>query len=178
MLPNKFSFLENIGTLPKMVAAGLQLLGLKEYPGPKSNPVIMEMARRVGVSQIYKNDDEAWCALAMCYLCVITGKPMPFTGYEVLRAKSFLKWGIARHSAELGDMLILERPGGFHDTIYIAESKSTYFGLGGNQSNMVTISEFPKERLVGIRRYYAVGPPASVKKYIVESSGLVSLNER
>ena len=178
MLTGKFGFIETIGTLPKLVAASLNYLGLRETPGTgNNNPVIMNMAKELGISHIYKNDEVAWCALYMCFLCHITGKPMPFESYDILRAKSFEKWGSPVDVPQFGDVLVFSRPEGAHVGLYIAESKTTFFVLGGNQSNSVNITEILKSRLTASRRYYATAPPASVKKYVMGSTGVISKNE-
>lgn len=165
-----------------MVEAGLKLLGTKEIPGQKSNPLILQMAKETGVSDIYKNDDTSWCALFQNYICKITGKPTLNPGkdkYNLLRAKSFSDWGnpVVRGEEKLGDILVFKRPGGFHVGMYIAESPVTFYVLGGNQSNSVTITEIAKARLGAARRYYKTGPPVSVKKYYLDASGKVSTNE-
>lgn len=179
MLPKKYEFLNTIGTLPKLVATGLQYLGLKEYAGSGNNPVIMKMAEELGVKNIYKGDEISWCALFICYLCHICGKPMPFKGYEILRAASFAKWGeaVVRGQEQLGDILVFTRPGGNHVGLYIAESNQSFHVLGGNQSNAVTITEISKLRLSAARRSYMT-IPASVKKYVIDSSGNLSTNEK
>lgn len=180
-LPEKYKWIETIGTLPKLVVAGLSYLGLKEYPGSGSNPVIMQMAKTLQVDNIYSSDDESWCALFLCYLCWLCGKPMQFKQYEVLRAASFLKWGYeVKHGEEMfGDVCVFQRPGGNHVSILLAETATTYIILGGNQSNAVTITEILKGRLVSARRYYATSPiPVSVKKYVKDSNGVVSTNEK
>lgn len=182
MLPEKYKWLENIGTLPKLVSAGLQYLGLKEIPGKGSNPVIMDMAKGLHVEDIYTDDDIAWCALAINHLIRITGKPMlDIKGdkHNLLRAKYLLNYGIPVPIGDekLGDILIFGREGGGHATLYIAESPSTYHCLGGNQHNMFDFTEIAKSRLIGARRFYATAPPASAKKYEMNSSGLISTNE-
>jgi len=181
-LPEKYKWIESKVPLPKLVATALQFLGIKEIPGQASNPVIMNMAKEIGVDGIYKNDDTSWCALFMSYLCKITGKPLPDTDgdkYNYLRAAWFLNYGhkVKDGEAMFGDVLVFQRPGGNHVGLYIAESKTTYFVLGGNQSNAVTISEIKKDRLRMARRFYHIAAPATVKKYFMDSSGLVSKNE-
>ena len=42
--------------------------GIKEVPGKGSNPIILGMAKTLGVDNIYKDDDTAWCALFMCFI--------------------------------------------------------------------------------------------------------------
>lgn len=179
MTMKKYEWLQKIGPLPKLVQAGLSYLGLKEYPGPSSNPVIMQMAKDLGVSNIYTNDDMSWCALFMCYLCKITGKPMPYRSYEILRAASFATWGnpVARGDERLGDIAVFKRPGGNHVGIVIAVTATTIVVLGGNQSNAVTITEIAKTRLSACRRYYSIAAPESAIQYVVSSTGKLSTNE-
>lgn len=179
MLPKKYKWLDTIGTLPRLVTAAIDYLGLKEKPGAGNNPIIIGMAKRLNVDNIYVADSISWCALFISYLCEITGKPMPFTGYEILRAASFVNWGnpVPPGKEALGDILVFSRPGGNHVGIYIAESPTTFHVLGGNQSDSVSFTEIKKNRLIACRRFYAVAPPTSVKKYLTSSSGVVSTNE-
>lgn len=177
---NKFPYLQTIDTLPKLVAAGLQYLGVKEIPGARSNPVIIDMAKGLGIEKIYTNDDTAWCGLFMSHLFRITGKPLlgiKGDKYNYLRAAKYAEWGNKVDEPEMGDVLVFSRTGGGHVGLYVGESKYTYFVLGGNQSNSVSITEIKKDRLTAARRYYATEPPASVKKYILDSTGTVSINE-
>jgi len=181
-LPQKYQWLETIGTLPKLVSAGLQYLGIKEIPGAKSNPVILDMAAGLGISSIYKNDDVSWCALFINHILRITGKPPLDYGkdkYNLLRAKYLVNWGApVPHGDEmLGDIAIFNREGGGHVAIIIAETGSTFIVLGGNQSNSVSFTEISKTRLASCRRYYSIAAPTSVKKYIMDSSGKLSTNE-
>ncbi|CAL7961528.1 conserved hypothetical protein [Gammaproteobacteria bacterium] len=179
-LPIKYDWLNTITPLPKVIATALQYLGIKEIPGASSNPVIMNMAKQLGVDNIYKNDDTSWCALFVSFICVMCGKPLPDTNgdkYNILRAAWFLNYGHKVEIPELGDILVFDRPGGNHVGFYIAESDTTYFVLGGNQSDAVTISEIKKSRLRQARRFYNIAPPSTVKVYKMNASGLVSTNE-
>lgn len=180
MIPDKYNFINTVGTLPKLVTEALKYLGTKELPGTKNNnPVIMNMAKELGIANLYPNDETAWCALFMCYICVKTGKPMPYKGYHILRAKSFETWGnhVTKDQAQLGDVLVFTRSGGGHVGLYIAETDRTFVVLGGNQSNSVSFTEIEKSRCSGVRRFYATSAPASAKKYLVNSSGIISKNE-
>ncbi|HRQ17687.1 MAG TPA: TIGR02594 family protein [Agriterribacter sp.] len=174
-----YTFLNDIGTLPKMVTEAMKYLGTKEIPGKQSNPVILNMAKELGIGDIYTNDDTAWCALFISYICKKVGKPIPFAGYHFLRAASFSKWGkaVGRGNAMLGDILVFTRQGGGHVGLYIAETEKTFIVLGGNQGNAVSFTEIAKDRLSDVRRYYSIAPPVSAKKYYVNSSGVVSKNE-
>jgi len=182
LLPEKYQWLDTIGTLPKLLASGLQYLGVKEIPGAKSNPVILDMARSLGVSDIYTNDDQSWCALFINHLIRINGKPpVDHKGdrYNLLRAKWLANWGapVIRGEERLGDILVFERPGGGHVGLYIFETDTTFGILGGNQGNQVSIIEIAKTRLIAARNYYATNAPQSAQKYYMDSSGKLSTNE-
>lgn len=173
-------FIKNIGVLPKMISEALKYVGVKEVPGKGSNPVIMEMAKYLGIQNIYLDDDTPWCALFVSYIAKKVGKPIPFSGYHYLRAASFSNWGksVRKDDAMFGDILVFTRSGGGHVGWYIAETTKTYWVLGGNQGNRVSIVEIAKNRLSAVRRYYSIAAPDSVRKYYAESSGNVSENEK
>lgn len=183
MIPKELKFIENIGVLPKIVSAGMQYLGVKEIPGVKNNPVIMDMAAGLGVSKIYTNDDQSWCAVFINHLIRITGKPIdlnPKDKYDLLRARrTATLWNnIDADNWALGDIVIIKREGGGHVFLPIAETPNkTIWGLGGNQSNMVKFSEFAKSRILAVKRFYKVAPPESAKQYFVNSAGELSVNE-
>lgn len=181
-LPKKYKWLEGIGILPKMVSAAFQYLGIKEIPGAASNPVIMDMARGLGVSDIYNNDDQAWCAIFINHIIRITGKPIdlnPHDKYDLLRAKQTANLfnDIPKGEWKLGDIIILKRDGGGHVFLAIAKSPTGIIGIGGNQSNSVTFSEFKEDRIIAVKRYYSIAIPESAKQYTVSYTGEVSTNE-
>lgn len=181
-IPQKYQWVQTIGTLPKMVATAISYLGLREVPGKASNPVILRMAEDMGLGKIYKNDDLSWCALFINYLIRITGKPaVDLKGdlYNALRAKWLASWGrmVTRGDERLGDVVVLSREGGGHVCLWIAETEKGFIGLGGNQGNTVSFAEFPKERIIAIRRYYSIEPPESAKHYNISGTGQMSMNE-
>ena len=186
MIPAKYQWITTKGQLPVLVTTALQYLAVKEYPTTQqNNPVIMEMASKLGIKNIYPNDETAWCGLFMCYVCVLAGKPMPYKSYEIVRAASFQSWGneVKRDDLQLGDICVFRRPDGHHVGLCIAVSKngagkiSTVHVLGGNQSNSVCFTEIGFDRLIAVRRFYATGAPASARQYVMSSSGQVSGNE-
>jgi len=183
LLPEKYRWLEELGTLPKLVTMGLQYLGVHEIPGEKSNPVILDMAKGLGLQHIYSNDDTEWCALFINHLIRLTGKPMVDTKgdrWNLLRARWLLHWGhpVAPGDERLGDLAIFERGNGAgHVFINIAQTPLTYLGLGGNQSNQVSFAEINKLRLLGMRRFYATQMPQSARIIHINSSGKISTNE-
>lgn len=141
----------------------LELLeGLAEKPGPGSNPVILHWAKLLGIDALYHDDDEAWCALtqnAVMYSCQL---PVAGTGYDLVRARSFLSWGRALDTPQPGALMVFGREGGAHVAQYVSETPSSYYVLGGNQGNAVSRTWMLKSRLLpaGIRWPLDVPVPA------------------
>lgn len=178
-LPAEYKWLESLpdGEPPKVIVEGLSLMGMTEIAGKDHNPAILGMARALGIDAIYKSDEVAWCGLFAAYCLTRAGKFIPLKGWDLLRALKFKAFGIPVSEAMLGDVLIFQREGGGHVGFYIAESKNSYFVLGGNQSNKVSITEIDKNRCAGIRRPVYINQPRSVNKYVLTSTGQLSTNE-
>jgi uncharacterized protein (TIGR02594 family) len=170
-----------IPVLPRMVAEGLKAMqqNIKEIPGAKSNPLILQMAKDADVSNIYKNDDTPWCAVAHAAIAIRAGKEVPFTGWDRLRAASFSRFGQEVINPVLGDTLVFTRAGGGHVGLYIAEDETAYHVMGGNQANSYNITRISKNRVTAVRRpIYRSGIPLSAKKYTVApNSEPLSTNE-
>lgn len=167
---------------PKMIVEALKLIGIKEVPGVKHNPVILNMARVLGLEKIYTADETPWCGLAMAYVAHMAGKAVPMTGYDILRAKEWTRFGTRPDEAMLGDILVFKRPGGFHVCLYVAESKDAYYVLGGNQSNSFGFtwmpkSNLPNRKLHAVRRPAYTNQPTGVRKIFMERNGELSKNE-
>lgn len=180
LISNRYAWLGDIVAPPRMVAIAIQLgkLNTTEIPGPKSNPEVLRLAEIAGVSDLYKNDDIAWCAVAQAAIAIEAGKEVPFTGVERLRAVSFLHFGVPVDEPMLGDTLVFARPGGNHVGIYVGEDDTHYHTAGGNQGNQYSVVRIAKERLIGARRpVYKTGQPASVQKIFLDPTGEASTNE-
>lgn len=178
-ISNDYAWLGTLQDAPIMIKEAVKLgkLNTNEIPGPKSNPEILKLAETAGVRNIYKNDDVAWCAVAQSAICILANKDLPFTGFDRLRAASFLKFGTAVNEPVLGDVLVFTRTGGGHVGMYVGEDKDCYHVVGGNQSNQYNVTRILKTRLSGARRpKYSVMPKAA-KKYLLSPTGKVSLNE-
>lgn len=147
-------------------------LGIKEVAGKEANPKIAEMFATVGHPEI-KSDEVSWCAAFVGYCLIQAG----FKSTNSLAARSYLGWGfpIDVDKAEPGDVVVLWRvkPDSWqgHVFFYEAQNSSHIIGVGGNQSNAVTRSAFPKTQLLGIRRGVPVivpSKPTEPPKPVVE----------
>jgi uncharacterized protein (TIGR02594 family) len=135
--------------------------GLRETPGLVHNAAIVAMLQLV--DRNVADDETAWCSAFVHYVTWLLDTPRS----RSLRARSWLTVGkpVSLFEAEPGwDVVVLTRganappasvlqaPG--HVGFFVAQ-----FGnplqvrvLGGNQSNRVSVEEFPAARVLGVRR--------------------------
>lgn len=162
-LPQSFAYLADEPG-PKILLAALADYGLREVPGAANSPRILEMAFEAHAGSYYKNDATPWCALAMTSWAIKAGFTPPA---DPLAAGHWAKFGtpVAIGDAALGDVLVMERVGGNHVTMYVGEDAHNFYGLGGNQGDCVCIAAFPKVRITHIRRCaWKVAQPDNVGK--------------
>lgn len=132
--------------------------GIKEIPGSKSNPRIVEYHQHTSL----KADDEAvpWCAAFICW-CIDKAHEYGWIGSSSTNkatARSYLTWGVSsRKNPAKGDIAIFSRgtsKTSGHVTFFCEYTK---FGVmvkcyGGNQGDAVCYAEYPRWRLLDIRR--------------------------
>lgn len=180
MIQKVYNWVETLADVPRVISEAIKLgkVDLREIPGEKDNPHIMALAEEAGVRSIYPHDETAWCAVAMTVLLLRAGRNVPFVGYDRLRAKSFATYCQPIAEPELGDILVFTRDGGGHVGIYLAEDDTTYYVIGGNQSNDFNVTRILKSRLSTARRTPYVNKPKSVKRYFIQTNGTISTNEK
>lgn len=165
-LPPAFSFLLN-ETAPKILVEALKDYGLHEVAGPGNNPRIMQWAAQANATSYYKADSVPHCGLGMTAWVLQAGYTPP---RDPLAAKNWALFGyeVPIEDAMLGDILVMERPGGNHVTMYVGQKGSIYYGLGANQNDEVNIAGFEISRITHVRRCpWKVGQPANVRKIIL-----------
>jgi len=145
-------------------------IGVKEVPGPQSNPAILEYARDARLPWEYESDETAWCAIfanAMLERCGIRGTRSAW-------ARDFLKWG-RQCDPTVGCIAVLTRDGGGHVMMFggFSSDGTMILGLGGNQSDTVKWSWFPRSRVLGFRLPSAVEPTIPVSEKIKPAPGEV-----
>lgn len=165
---------------PKMILESWKLYGLKETPGTGNNPRIMQMAKVLNVADLYTADSLAWCALDMGYVIVSSGYVLPFTGWDILRAAQYVRFGnpISVGQEKFGDVLVFKRPGGHHTGLYVGEDDKCFHVLGGNQGDMHKVSRIPKARCIACCRPPYIHTPSQVRKVFLAPDGNISKNEK
>ena len=137
--------------------------GLAEGAGAVDNPAIVAMLQLD--ASWAERDDVAWCSAFANTAAWLARHERS----RSLRARSWLNVGIPIHPHDVavpGDVVILMRGGGnqpgpevikapghvgfLAKSINPAATKVSV--LGGNQGNRVSVAEFPRRRVLGIRR--------------------------
>jgi hypothetical protein len=126
--------------------AMLDLIGLKEIPGPEDHPWITEGWKIVGADW-YDDDETAWCGLAAGRVIKEAGLPILEGGMSVqARAWHDKGWGVQvpLEDAPQGAIIVLRNHVAFlHELNRNAKGEITgYKLLGGNQSNRISIQTY------------------------------------
>lgn len=151
-------------------------IGVREIPGPRSEPKIMAWAKAVGsrLGMTYANDDTPWCGLFTAYCVQAAGLKPPAIA---VRAKAWASWGDRLEEPTVGAVLVFERAGGGHVGFYAGETNAAYRVLGGNQGNAVNYAWLAKDRCIAIRWPAGVPRIPSFKIVGFKASDALSLNE-
>jgi uncharacterized protein (TIGR02594 family) len=127
-------------------------LGEQRIAGAQHNPTIVDFLRVVGHGET--GDETSWCS-AFANWCMMQAG---ISGSGQANARSWLEWGnVALARPVLGCVTVLwrEDPNSWkgHVGFYVGETPNHVLILGGNQTNAsrVTISPYPRERLLGYR---------------------------
>lgn len=142
-------------------------VGLKETPGPASNPIITGWAKAIGgwIASFYKGDHIPWCGLFIAHVFSACGMK---TSKQPLAALDWLNWGVPC-SPQPGALLIFKRKGGGHVGFYVSETSNAYNVLGGNQSDAVNIKPIAKDRLAGVRWPDEVAIPKGDNRVVIRA---------
>ena len=177
-----YDFLKDV-TNPRHMVVAIRYLGVKEIPGlGRSNPAIILWAKNLGLTDIYKDDDQAWCALYYADCMFEAGRQIVLPGkdkYDYIRALKYRDaanmQAVKKGDEQFGDTLIFKRDLGGHIGFYVAEDEKCFHVLGGNQGNSVKVARLEKSRLVHASRprYTNFVPD----KMWVAADGSISQNE-
>lgn len=136
---------------PPWLRIAVNEIGVKEYVGAADNPRIVEYHQSTAlVSDLATQDETPWCSSFINWCCERSG----YEGTDSAWARSWLRWGMVLDPPRRGCIVIFSRPpdpGAGHVAFYIQETRASIEVLGGNQNDAVSISPYPKERLLGYR---------------------------
>ncbi|WP_019617196.1 SH3 domain-containing C40 family peptidase [Psychromonas ossibalaenae] len=124
-------------------------IGVKEYRGERDNSRIVEYLKSTSLGTPYnENDETAWCSAFVNWCVESSG----YEGTDSAWARDWLNWGERTNNPEKGDIVVFSRGDGGHVGFYIEENNNEIIVLGGNQSNAVKISPYPRSRVLGYRK--------------------------
>ena len=117
-----------------------------------ANPKVMAYFKDAGHTEV-SDDSISWCAAFVGAMIKRAGQ----TPTGSLLARSYLKWGnpVDLKDARPGDIAVFSRGNSTwqgHVAFFVKENASTLSILGGNQSDKVSVSTYPKASLLSIRR--------------------------
>jgi uncharacterized protein (TIGR02594 family) len=158
---------------PKWLTVMRTITGLTETPGDADNPKIIGMAEYIAQAfpeqqsycDQYTNDSIAWCGLCAAYCMAVCGIRGPFGATDTDKWMWALSWSddpnyMELDEPKLGCVVVLEREGGGHVTLYESTSGSNYMCRGGNQSDAVNLAPQAISNVVGL--YWPVSEPVPV----------------
>lgn len=138
-----------------LLKIAIQEIGVKEVAGSEHNPSIVNYAQESGFSWV--NDDETpWCSIFINWCA----KKAKLKGSGKASARSWLLIGEKIATPLPGDIVIFWR-GSIdswegHVGIFFgfnADGKRVYC-LGGNQGNMISVTSYDVNQVLGYRRLY------------------------
>lgn len=173
-----------VASRPLWLEAGIGLVGVKEKAGAGNNPEIMKWAEQEGgsIESSYTGDIVPWCALFIGHILTLGGQKGTGTLWALDYA-SPAKWpAVKLIGPAVGAIAPMQRSGGGHVICVVGRDQhGNIMGLGGNQSDKVSIIPFPQSRLnKGFWWPGGATPPEQIgfsSLPVVKSDGKVSTKE-
>lgn len=141
--------------MSELIKTALKYYGITEQSTTaKNSPTIVKWIKYL--LPWADNDEIAWCSAFVNGIALEAGYEHFKEGFGSALARNWLHKGEIVTEPQLGDVVILWRgsPSAAtgHVGFFIRENETHVFMLGGNQSNQVNITAFPKDRVLGFRR--------------------------
>jgi len=149
------------GGIPMWLAVMRAITGLTETPGSADNPKILHMAHVIGrdwpeqkaYADSYKHDDTPWCGLTVGYCMTMAGIEPVFGPTDTDRWMWALAWSEWPQAFQLdtpqqGCVVVTEREGGGHVTLFEEWEGGKLRCRGGNQSDMVNVTSIDPSTVV------------------------------
>lgn len=133
------------------IAIGEYNKHIREIAGSGDNPRIVEYLRSTNLDSVSAESDETpWCS-AFVNWCV---EQSNYEGTDSAWARSWLKWGQELDKPVKGCIAVFKRPpnpSSGHVAFYVSQTDTHIKVLGGNQSNSVSVTDYPADRLLSYR---------------------------
>lgn len=115
-------------------------MGVKEIPGAKDHPVIVDALRAANYPERLIHDEVPWCAAIVCLWLEMAG----LKSTDSAAAASYLNWGKNIEYGRPGCIVMIPRNGGsgYHVGLYDREDNLGVWVLGGNQGDKVCTKRF------------------------------------
>jgi len=123
-------------------------IGIKEFKGSKHNPRILQYHDETSLDA--STDEVSWCSSFINWCMKRSG----FPGTDSAVARSWLNWGISISTPALGCVIILKmgrEAWQGHVGFFAGFEGDRVLILGGNQGNQVSISSYPRSKIIGYR---------------------------
>jgi uncharacterized protein (TIGR02594 family) len=161
-----------LATDPPWLRAAFDMLGTREIAGSKHNPKIVALFKDVGLRGI-TDDETAWCAVFVGSMLKKGGMPC----LQSAAARSYLEWGKKTDSPKRGDVVIIKRGTGWqgHVFFFLGIEGGKIVGIGGNQSNSVSVSSFTLRDLLGYRTPVTLTNSRTIKASVTAGAGTASM---
>ncbi|MBU2492372.1 MAG: TIGR02594 family protein [Bacteroidetes bacterium] len=136
-----------------IIKIAVSQLGVSEIKGENDNPIIIKYVEESGIKD-FSHDEIPWCSVFVNWCCKKAG--LEYTGKA--NARSWLDIGININDPLPGDIVVFWRnyreSWQGHVAFFLGFNRSgnNVFVLGGNQNNMVSITEYSTEKILGFRR--------------------------
>jgi len=166
---------------PAWLVSARKDIGVREWKGPKHNPIILGWLKRLGAW--WSNDEDAWCGVFVAHHLQNAGRGVPKHWYRAL-AYADPTYGTRLDNPCVGCLAVFTRTGGGHVAIVVGIDKyGNIMCLGGNQSDQVSIIPFNIARnpvwiwppmANGVR---SAPLPERYSLPLLKSDGKVSVNE-
>src|SRR5262245_36136053 len=155
------------GEVPPWLMVMRGITGMTETPGSADNPHILRMRDAIAEAYPdmadycaeYQHDDTPWCGLTAAFVMTMAGIRPPYEPPPADDTHRWLwarwwgedsSWGTILDAPRVGCVVVMEREGGGHVTLYEGMSGSNYKCRGGNQSDMVNVSEYAISTVVAL----------------------------
>lgn len=132
--------------------------GVGELKDPDENPRIVEYLRSTTLEESKASSDETpWCSCFVNWCMEKAG----YAGTDSAWAKSWLHWGEPIEQPSRGCIVVFDRQSpdssGGHVGFYAGEDGDEVIVFGGNQSDSVNYSRYPKDGKLGNTKYRLLG---------------------